>query len=175
MRYLIILLSSILILSCKKNDNSDLLIGTWNKCNKSGDYFEWKIDKNKVLMFGIINDDIAIFKNRITNNSMIIKGLNIDLPNNIDTLVLISRAKNKITLQSNYNKQIIELRKIENMINEIDSIDFDKWKTKNILSFQKRADLFGCPEQRAEKEKATNDLGKIQIFEEIEIPIEPLK
>ena len=172
MKYFYLLLTSILILSCQKNDSSEILIGTWNKCNKAGEYFEWKIDKTNILMLGIIKDDIALFENKIVNNSMIIKGLNIDLPNNIDTLVLISQTKNQITLQSNYNGQIIELRKMENTINEIDSLELDKWKRQNILSFQKRADLFNCPDQRTGNEKIIYDFGEIEFSKETETPIE---
>jgi hypothetical protein len=153
MRYLIILLTFILILSCKKNDNSELLIGTWTKCNESGQYFEWKIDKNNILILGLLKDDIAIFENTILDNSLIMKGVNCELPNEVDTLVFVDKSKNKIILKTSWNNQIIELTRIENSIEKIDSTDIENWTKQTIFKFKERGEHFNCPDLRTEKEK----------------------
>ena len=153
MKYFYLLLTSILILSCQKNDNSDLLIGTWTKCNESGEYFEWKIDKNNILILGLIKDDIAIFENTLRDNSLIMKGINCELPNEIDTLVLISKSKNKITLKTSWINQIIELTRIENNIGKIDSTDIENWTKQTIFKFKERGEHFNCPDLRTKKDK----------------------
>jgi len=173
MKHIIIIFVFILTLSCQKKE-INIFYGTWNKCHRNGEYTEWKIEQNRVFILGVLKDDIAVFESKIDNNSLIIKGLNVSLPNEIDTLVLISKSKKKIILEGGFGNQIIELNKIENGIDEIDSTNLVNSKNQVILKFQERAELKNCPDLRMESEKIIDTL-ILEPIEEIEIPIEILK
>lgn len=176
MKYTIIIFVFILTLSCQ-NKEINIFNGTWNKCHRNGEYTEWVIEQDRVFILGILKDDIAVFEYKIDNNSLIIKGLNVSLPYEIDTLVLISKTKKRIILEGGLGNQIIELNKIENGIVKIDSTNLEKWKSQTILNFQKRAEFYNCPDLRTEDEKIIPDLGNINPVEEmeIEIPLDNVK
>ncbi|SNR34812.1 hypothetical protein [Lutibacter flavus] len=173
MRYLIILLSSILILSCTKNDNSELLIGTWKIDNNPENYSELKIEKDYILKLIYCENNIEIIKNknRIENNLLIID--NQEYEPKIDTFSLINYSKDKITLNRKFLNQNYKLSKIENNITEIDSNDLENWKEKTIKEFKKRAKLY-FKENNISEKKQRIDTIQIELpnIEEIEIPID---
>ncbi len=173
MRYLIILLSSILILSCTKNDNSELLIGTWKIDNNPENYSELKIEKDYILKLIYSENNIEIIKNknRIENNLLIID--NQEYEPKIDTFSLINYSKDKITLNRKFLNQNYKLSKIEKNITEIDSNDLENWKEKTIKEFKKRAKLY-FKENNISEKKQRIDTIQIELpnIEEIEIPID---
>ncbi len=160
-------------ISCQKSKKEHSIIGTWSICFRDGEYREFKITDKYMLMLTLGSEQVSIFSNYIERNSLIWKSMDSEysLPNNVDTVIIISQSNNRIVLKSKFMGTEIELNKIEDEIHEIDSTNLENWKRQTILNFQKRVELFNCPDLRTEDEKIIHDLELLEI-EEIEIPIE---
>lgn len=173
MKHLKITFILFLLLGCQKNNEQQIVIGTWHKCLKDGSYVEYKITENYMLMLTTKSNKVFLFKNKISNNSLIVSEFKdgAQLFRNYDTLVIISKSKNKIILRSNYYPfEKNELNKAEFKIEEIDSSSLHFWKTKTFREFSKRAQIKNCPDIRNAKEKALDTI-KFNQEEIEEIPI----
>lgn len=163
-----------MVLSCKKNNEKYIAIGTWYKCLGDGGYVEYKITEKYIIMLTTKSDEISLFRNKITHNKLIISEFKngTRLLMNNDTLVTISKSKNRIVLKSTYLYDKYEFNRAEFKIDEIDSANLEFWKIKTISEFKKRAEIKNCPDIRPESEKALDSL-KFNMEElEEEIPIE---
>jgi hypothetical protein len=131
----------ILIMSCKTNDNSKNMIGTWRVNDDSTDnYTEIKIDKNYIILLNAREENPQINNSRLETEFLLID--NKKLNPKIDSFELICHSKDKIIMKRRFfNRQLIELIKIENEINEIDSVNFVNWKKKTISDFRERVKI----------------------------------
>jgi hypothetical protein len=153
MKNLTILFLIFTVFGCQISKEPSPIVGTWNKCFRDGEYREYKIGNNHTLMLTMNDKGISLFKNKIENDALIISGVNDSLPNNTDTLTVISYTNDIIVLKSKFTKVEFELNKIENAIKKIDSTNIDEWKDKTLQDFQQRAGVINCPDLRTEKEK----------------------
>ncbi len=173
MRYLKIIFVLFLVLGCQKTNEKHIAIGTWYKCLKDGGFIEYKITDNYLLMLTTNSEEILLFKNKVTDKTLILSefqnGTQILMDN--DTLVTISKSKNKIVLRSTYTFEKYEFNRAEFKIDEIDSANLELWKTKTLTEFKKRAKIKNCPDIRIESEKSLDTLEFDMELEE-EIPIE---
>jgi hypothetical protein len=171
MRYLKYLFILFLVLGCQKTNVNHVALGTWNRCNKDGSYWEYKITDQYMLMLTTQSDEVWLFRNKIVDTTMILSefenGLGLMINN--DTLVPIEQLKNKVVLKSTYTWDNIELNRAEFDFAPIDSINLETWKSKTISDFKKRAELARCPDLRTEDEKIHTL--NIDDLEEEEIPI----
>lgn len=154
MKNLTILFLIIAVQGCQINKEVNPIVGTWNKCFRDGEYREYKIDNNYMLMLSKKNKELSYFKNKIENNTLIISGVNNDsFKQNTDTLLIISFSENSVILKSNFTKVKFDFNKMENSISDIDSTNLSHWKSQTMSDFQKRATLSKCMDIRTEKEK----------------------
>ena len=179
MKILKIIFVLFLFLGCQKTIKEHLAIGTWTKCFKNGSYSEYKIKDGYMLMLTSGNgpDAIWIFKNKILDSIMIVsnfKNGNTGLPYN-DTLRTLSYSKHKIIFTSNGSRDNFELSKANFVIEDIDSTNFELWKSKTLSEFKIRYEIVNCPDLRTEDEKIIPDLGSFDYEEVIEdIPLEDI-
>ena len=162
-----------LFLGCQKTVNEHLAIGTWSRCFKDGVYSEYKIKDNYILNMFEGSEEIFIIKNEINDSIMILSNFelgNTRLPYN-DTLRTLSNSKYKVILRSNYTRDKIELNKADFVIEDIDSMNLELWKSKTLSEFRKRSEIANCPDLRTEDEKIIYELKDTTFEEEIEIPI----
>ncbi len=155
----------ILIFGCQNQTNEHIAIGTWNRCNNDGSYWEYKITDDYMLMLTTKSEDIWLFKNKVIDSVIVLSDLESDrgLLINNDTLITFTKSKDKVVLKSKYTWDKIELNKAMINIDEIDSTNFDLWKSKTLFEFQKRAKSANCHDLRSESEKEipTLDLNDI--------------
>ena len=118
------------------------------------------IHKVKQIDNGIIVSDFDSSVNRLMTNN--------------DTLIVLSKTKDKIILKSSYTWDEMELNKADFDFDEIDSTNLDSWKNKTISEFKKRAELINCPDLRTKEEKNIPTID-LDDFEEEEIPITEVK
>jgi hypothetical protein len=172
MKYLKILFVFFLLLGCQKSTNEHIAIGTWNRCNKDGSYWEYKITDQYMLMLTTSSNEIWLFKNKVIDSSLVLSkfknGLGLLINN--DTLVTVKQSKNKVVLKSTYTWDNIELNKAEFDFEKIDSSNLESWKNKTLMEFKKRAESVNCPDLRTESEKIVPPLDLDDLDEE-EIPI----
>ncbi|MCF1192256.1 hypothetical protein LRR18_11725 [Mangrovimonas sp. AS39] len=172
MKFIKVLFLSFLIASCHESTKKHVAIGTWNRCNKDGSYWEYKITDQYMLMLTTKYDDIGLFRNKIADTTMILSefenGLGLLINN--DTLVTIVKSKNKVILRSTWARDNILLNKADFDYDKIDSTNLDSWKTKTISEFKKRAALKKCPDLRTEEEKNIPTL-QLNESDNEEIPI----
>ena len=173
MKYLKIIFAFFLIAfqtSCQRN----IVHGTWYKCNKDGSYYEYKITDKYTIMLSNKSDIIWIHKIKDINNGIVISDFESStnrLLTNNDTLIILSKTKNKIVFKSTYTKDKLELYKTEFDIDKIDSTNLDSWKKKTLSDFKKRTELANCPDLRTESEKKIPTLNLDDIEEEIPITV----
>ena len=154
MKYIKIIFAFFLLIcqtSCQKN-----IVGTWYKCNKDGSYYEYKITDQYTIMLSSKSDIVWIHKVKQIDNGIIISDFDYSvnrLMTNIDTLIVLSKTKDKIVLKSSYTWDKMELNKGDFDFDKIDSTKLDSWKNKTISEFKKRAGLKKCPDLRTEEEK----------------------
>ncbi len=172
MRYLKIIFVLFLVFSCQKTNEKHIAIGTWNKCLNDGSYFEYKITDEYIMVLTTKSEEITLFRNKILDKTLIISEFKdgAELLINNDTLVTISKSKDKVVLKSTYTFDKYEFNKAEFKINEIDSINLESWKNKMLSEFKKRAEFRNCPDLRTDNEKALDTLELDMEIEE-EIPI----
>ena len=128
-------------MSCNTNDNSKIMIGTWKVNDDSADnYTEIKIDKNFIILLNAREEHPRINNSRFENDFLLIDNKNSNPK--IDSFELISHSKDKIIMKRKFfNRQLIELIKFDNEINEIDSMNFENWREKTISDFRKRVKI----------------------------------
>lgn len=153
MKKITILFIIIIIQGCQINKGPNPIIGTWSKCFRDGEYREYKINKDYILMLSKKDKEISIFRNKIEVNSLIISGFGDSFIQNKDTLVILATSRNSIVLKSKFTKLKFEFSKMENQIGKVDSVNLENWKSQTMLGFQKRAKLSNCQDLRTEKEK----------------------
>ncbi|MFG6685914.1 hypothetical protein ACGK9U_04970 [Mariniflexile sp. HNIBRBA6329] len=174
MKYLKITFTFFLLVcqtSCQKN-----IVGTWYKCSKDGSYYEYKITDQYTIMLSSKSDIVWIHKVKQIDNGIIISDFDSSvnrLMTNNDTLIILSKTKDKIILKSSYTRDKLELNKVDFDFDKIDSTNLDSWKNKTISEFKKRAELINCSDLRTQKEKNIPTLNlddtddeEIPIFEE---------
>ncbi|WP_308994031.1 hypothetical protein QLS71_015355 [Mariniflexile litorale] len=175
MKYFKIIFAFFLLIcqtSCQKK-----IVGTWYKCNKDGSYDEYKIADHYTIMLSSKSDIVWIHKVKQIDNGIIVSDFESSvnrLMTNNDTLIVLSKTKNKIILKSSYTWAKMELNKADFDFDKIDSTNLDSWKNKTISEFKKRAELINCPDLRTEKEKNIPTID-LDDFEEEEIPITEVK
>jgi hypothetical protein len=172
MKNLKALFAIFILFGCQKSAKEHIAIGTWNRCNKDGSYWEYKITDQYWLMLMTETDHIWLFQNKIVDTIMVLSEFKNGLPIiiNNDTLVTIVQSKNKVVLRSTYLWDNIELNKAEFDFDPIDSTNLESWKNKTLSEFKKRAELASCPDLRTEEEKMIPLLELNELIEE-EIPI----
>ncbi|AXP81923.1 hypothetical protein CJ739_2858 [Mariniflexile rhizosphaerae] len=172
MKYLKIIFAFFLLIfqtSCQKE-----IVGTWYKCNKDGSYYEYKITDQYTIMLSSKSDIIWIHKVKQIDNGIILSDFDSSVNRlmiNNDTLIVLSKTKDRIVLKSSYTWDKMELNKAEFDFDKIDSTNLDSWKKKTISEFKKRAELKNCPDLRTEEEKNIPTIN-LDDFEEEEITIE---
>ena len=154
MKNITLLFLIITLQACQIKKEPNPIVGTWNKCFRDGEYREYKIDYDYMLMLSKKNNEISLFKNKIENNTLIISGVaNDSFEQNVDTLLMMSFTDSSVILKSNFTKVKFDFTKMENNIKDIDSTNLSHWKNQTMLDFQKRATLSNCTDIRTEKEK----------------------
>ncbi|NOY47560.1 MAG: hypothetical protein GXO84_05085 [Chlorobi bacterium] len=176
MRYLKTLFLSFLFLGCQKSTKEHIAIGTWNRCNKDGSYWEYKITEQYMLMLTTKSDEIWLFRNKVVDSTLVLsefkKGVGLFINN--DTLVTVKQTKNKIVLKSTYTWDNIELNKAGFDFDPIDSTNLESWKNKTLTEFNNRAKSANCIDIRTEKEKIIPKL-YLDALEEEEIKIDSIQ
>ena len=158
MKYLLILLVLILTLSCVKNNHSLQYFGTWSKCNSHGEYFEWQIGKDYVIMLGLFKNGTKIIQSKNDHNYIILH--NVDYEPHIDTFDLVSISENKLVLHRKFMNQIIELDRVDNYEYKIDSTNLENWSKETLLNFQERAVSKKCPFIKS-RDSLLQDFGEV--------------
>jgi len=167
-----------LCFGCSKSNKDHVAIGTWNRCNKDGSYFEYKITNQYLIMMTTRSDDIWLFRNEVSDSVMMlsefINGSNLLINN--DTFITIKQSKDRVVLKSSYTWDKLELFKAEFDYDEIDSTNLESWKTKTLSEFKKRVDAKNCPDLRTDAEKRPV-IGVLNLdeVEEIEIDIDSIE
>ncbi|MFD0836709.1 hypothetical protein ACFQ0I_13100 [Mariniflexile aquimaris] len=175
MKYLKIIFALFLLIYLTSCQNK--IIGTYYKCHKDGSYYEYKITDQYTIMLSNKSDIVWIHKVKQIDNGIIVSDFDSSanrLMINNDTLIVLSKTKDKIILKSSYTWDKMELNKADFDFDEIDSTNLDSWKNKTISEFKKRAELINCPDLRTKKEKNTPTID-LDDFEEEEIPITEVK
>lgn len=101
MRFIKALLLLFLISSCQKSTKKHVAIGAWNRCNKDGSYWEYKITDNYMLMLTTKSDDVWLFRNKFVDTTMVLSEFENgpSLIINNDTLVPIVKSKNNFVFK----------------------------------------------------------------------------
>lgn len=175
MRHFIMLLAIIFLLGCQKKPRQNPFIGTWNRCLPDGTYCEFKITNNYTIYLNSSGwEGLSLISNQFKGDTLIGEGINVSLPNEIDTLVLTYKSNDTLILKSSWKNQTIILHKIKNEIADIDSLNLNNWIKETFSNFDKRAKHRNCPDFRTEEEKIIHDLGDVNVEkeEETEIPAE---
>src|SRR5690606_35933354 len=138
---------------------------------QDGSYFEYKITDEYVMV--LTDKGIRLFQNNILNKTLVVSEFKdgTELLINNDTLVTISKSKDKVVLRSTYTFDKYEFNKAEFKIDEIDSINLESWKNKTLSEFRKRAELRNCPDLRTDDEKELDAPLEFDMEIEEEIPI----
>jgi hypothetical protein len=165
------------ITSCGKSvKNPKSTIGTWDFCDRSGNYWELKITKDYVLNLSTKDTNVWLLKNKFKDSLLIWSTWKLE--NNIRLLgdsafikpIYQSRNKLILVVMRPWGFDTLRLNKKEISIENIDFSNFNSWKNKTLLEFKERAKSIDCPDLRTEKEKNIPPLDLDDIDEE-EIPI----
>lgn len=152
MKRIYLILIILLNLSCTITEEPNIIIGSWYKCLKNGEYQEFKFSNDYMIQLTTeFEDQISFFNNNVQDSSVIISGINVSVINGIDTLLIIPKSSNVIALRNRYGE--FELKRLEGDIPDIDSTNFDVWKSNALKDFNIRASQMNCPDLRTEEEK----------------------
>ncbi len=158
---------------CKMFVSQHPAMGTWNRCNSDGSYWEYKITDQYILITRTLSNEVLLFKTKVVDTSLLLSefenGPGLMYTN--DTLGIIEQSKNRIVLKSTYTWETVELNKADFDFEPIDSLHLETWKNKVLADFKKRATLMNCPDIRTEEEKRLPMLEADDSDEEIEIII----
>ena len=173
MKILKSLLILILFIGCQNTFKSHEALGTWNYCTKDGNYEEYVITNEFLLIMSTARKKFFLFRNEIIDSSLVISTIpgEINLPMPTDTLVVVEKSADKVVLSSHfYSPPQRQLNKIDFDFAPIDWNSLKSWKGKIQSEFKKRAKLKKCPDLRSDEEKIIPELkmNLIGIFEEVE-------
>ena len=155
MKFLKSLLISFLILGCQETSESHAALGTWNYCTKDGNYEEFIITRDFLLVMSTRPKRFLLFKSEIIDSSIVISHLEgeVNLPTPTDTLIALENSMNTVVLKSIHSSKPIYLRRTEFEFSPIDWGSLPTWKDKVQSEFKKRAALHKCSDLRSDEEK----------------------
>lgn len=117
--------------------------------------------------------DIYFMSNQIQGDTMIIKGLNFDLPHGNDTLFVVNVTDSSLTLKNKLGD--FELKRLNFEIPEIDSLYIETSINELQTRFRQRSLAANCPDLRTREERmldipyleADNNSGEVLDVDEL--------
>jgi len=145
----------ILIVGCQGTSQPNEALGTWNYCTRDGNYEEWIITRDFLLIISTKPKKFFLFQNEINDSSLVISTIKgeINLPMPKDTLITLVESKEKLILKSFFESEPLQLNRVEYDFEPIDWKNLESWKKKIHSEFKKRAVLVKCPDLRSDEEK----------------------
>ena len=143
------------------------IIGNWNKCNQSGNYVEFEITENQLIILNSATDKILVFKNQISGNKMIISEYKngTSLMINPDTIYFKFLNQNRVEFNNGFTIDNVEMKRSQVTLENIDSTNVEFWKNKTLNKFNKRAQDIDCKDLRTDDEKEILEL-KLDFIED---------
>ena len=170
---------TLLLSACQLNNKNESYNSVWKHCSKDGGYSEVILTNEYMLLLKPSFKEILLFKTEKLNNKIVLSEImnGFSLPNNTDTLTIISETKDRISLKQSFSKRISHLEKMNIRINKIDSLNLRKWKNTTLKQLYERANIENCRDLRTESEKIIHEFSIIEYNEmnEIEISIDSVR
>lgn len=172
--YVLLMLLTLLFAGCKKekSDGSHQILGVWQQCQRDGEYIEYLIGKDHLIMLPeSTENEFMIYSNKVMDNAIVITGINVKLLEGVDTLNVNHISESALILEHEYGE--IHLTRA-GTYHEVDSTDLETWKKTTLDAYKERLIVANCPDLRSDEEKnAKIPLGEVvEEFEEIlETPI----
>ncbi|WP_127139151.1 hypothetical protein [Flagellimonas oceanensis] len=168
----------ILLVGCQETSQSQEALGTWNYCTRDGNYEEWIITRDFLLIMSTKPKKFFLFQNEIKDGSLVISTIKgeINLPMPKDTLIILVESKKKMILKSVFESEPLQLNRVEYDFEPVDWENLEYWKSKVHSEFEKRAALEKCPDLRSDEEKIIPEiiLDSRNILGE-EVPMTPIQ